>query len=265
MYIRVLVLYYIMRKHLIVANWKANPDSPGRAVLLAEKIERGVYKYRNVEVVIAPSFPFLAPVAKVIKKTKLGAQNVFWGDLGPYTGEVSWHQLKHFGVQYVIVGHSERKLHLGETDDLINKKVRALLEHGMKPILCVGERERGGTEIPPVVGDQLKRALRGAKKNHLKNLTIAYEPVWAISTMPGAKPDMPDNAFRVMVFIRKIIAGLYGSKVAGGVRIIYGGSVNGKNIVPFLSEGKMQGALVGGASLRPGEFINITRQADKMR
>ncbi len=254
-----------MVKPLIIANWKANPDSPGRAVLLAKKIELGIRKFRNVEVVIAPPFPFLAPVAKVVKKIKLGAQDAFWGDIGPYTGEVSWHQLKHFGVQYVIVGHSERKLHLGETDDLINKKIRVLLGHDMSPILCVGERERSGKEIPALLGEQIKKALKEVKKNHLKNLTIAYEPIWAISTMPGAKPDIPDNAFRAMVYIRKVIAGLYGTKVAGAVRVIYGGSVNEKNIVAFLREGKMEGALVGGASLRPGEFNSMVKQVANLR
>lgn len=253
-----------MRKPLIIANWKANPDSPGRALLLAQKIERGISSIRNSEVVIAPPFPFIPLVGGVLKRVKLGAQDAFWAD-GPYTGEVSGRQLKNIGVQYVIIGHSERRIHLGETDELINKKVRALLEHGMSPVLCIGERERSEVAIPAIVGEQLKKALEEVRKSHLKNLVVAYEPIWAISTMPGARPDTPDNAFRAMVYIRKIIAGLYGSKAAGVVRIIYGGSVNDKNIVSFLRDGKMEGALVGGASLRPDEFISIMKKAAKVK
>ena len=253
-----------MRKTVIIANWKSNPDSPGRAVLLARKIDRGITKYRNTEVVIAPPFPFLSPVRAVLKKSKLGAQNTFWSDCGPFTGEVSWHQLKHLGVSHVIVGHSERKIYLGETDEMINKKVKATLEHGITPILCVGERERKNSEIPDIVGEQLKNALVGIKKSFIKNLIVAYEPIWAISTMPGARPDTPDNAFRTMVYIRRTLAGLYGRRAADLIRIIYGGSVNSSNITPFLTEGKMEGALVGGASLNPEEFIKIIGQANKI-
>lgn len=255
----------MVRRPLIIANWKMNPDSSGRAVLLARKIERGVARVRNVDVVVAPPFPFLYGVGRVLKKAKLGAQNVFWADIGPYTGEVSWHQLKHMGVQYVIVGHSERRIHLGETDDMVNKKVRSILEHDLGVVLCVGERERVGNEIPSIVGEELRNALRGVKRSYLKNLTIAYEPIWAISTTPDARADTPDNAFRAKVYIKRTMVKLYGSRVAAGARIIYGGSVGEKNIAGFLGDGKMEGALVGGASLRPDEFISIVKQAAKIK
>lgn len=249
---------------LIIANWKSNPDSPGRAVLLAQKIERSIYS-RDAEVVVAPPFPFLIPVGKVLKKAKLGAQNVFWEDTGPYTGEVSWRHLKHCRASYVIVGHSERRIHLGETDEMINKKVLALLLHGPKPVLCVGEHERESNEIPAIVGHQMKSALAGVKKQQVKNLTIAYEPVWAISTMPGARTVTPDNAFRAMVYIRRILSDLFGRALAEKVRIIYGGSVGAENISVFLREGKMQGALVGGASLDPREFALLLKNALKAK
>lgn len=249
-----------MEKPLIVANWKMNPDSPGRAGILAKKIESRI-SGRKTEVVIAPPFPFLGSVGKALKKAKLGAQDAFWADVGPYTGEVSWHQLKHFGVKYVIVGHSERRINLGETDEMINKKVKAALENDMYPILCVGERERAGNEIPSIVGEQLKFALRGVGKNQLKNLIVAYEPVWAISTQAGARPDTPDNAFRAALFIRKVIASLFDRKTSEKVRVIYGGSVNSGNVVSFLKEGRMQGALVGGASLDLKKFAEIVRLA----
>lgn len=254
-----------MHRYLIIANWKSNPDSPGRAVVLARKVEKKITQFRKVETVIAPPYPFLLSVGRVLKKSRLGAQNTFWGDVGPYTGEVSWHQLKHLGVTHVMVGHSERKLYLGETDEMINKKVRALLTNGLIPILCIGEREREGREIPAVVGKQLKNALHGVKRSHIKNLVIAYEPIWAISTNPGARPDTTDSAFRALVYIRKVLTDLYDRKSANMVRIIYGGSVNAENIGPFLREGKMEGALVGGASLKPEEFIKIVKNAASIK
>lgn len=252
-----------MIKSLIVANWKMNPDAPGRAVLLANKIERSLARVRNVEVVIAPPFPFLLPIAAVIKRAKLGAQNVFWQDCGPYTGEVSWHQLKHLKVDYVIIGHSERKLFLDETDEMINNKVHILLENNMTPILCVGERERVGDDIPEIVGIQIRAALKGIKKTLIKKLVIAYEPIWAISTMPNARPDTPVSAFQSVIYIRKVMSELYGRTMGDEIQIIYGGSVNAKNIKGFLEEGRMQGALVGGASLDAAEFGEIVAIASR--
>lgn len=252
-----------MKKLLIIANWKMNPDAPGRAALLANKIERSLARVRNVDVVIAPPFPFLLPIAAVIKRAKLGSQNVFWQDCGPYTGEVSWHQLKHIKVDYVIVGHSERKIFLGETDEMIHDKVRILLENNMTPILCVGERERVGDDIPEIVGEQIRAALKGIKKSLLKKLVIAYEPIWAISTMPNARPDTPASAFQAVIYIRKVMSELYGRTMGDEIQIIYGGSVNAKNIKGFLEEGRMQGALVGGASLDAAEFGEIVAIASR--
>ena len=233
--------------------------------MLANKIERSLARVRNIDIVIAPPFPFLLPIAAVVKRAKIGAQNVFWQDCGPYTGEVSWHQLKYLKADYAIVGHSERKLFLGETDEMIHNKVRVLLENSMTPILCVGERERLGDDIPEIVGEQIKAALKGIKKNILKKLVIAYEPIWAISTMPNARPDTPINAFRATIYIRKIISELYGRTAGNEVQIIYGGSVNAKNIKGFLEEGRMQGALVGSASLDAVEFAEIVAIASRIK
>lgn len=250
-----------MPKPLIIANWKMNPDAPGRAVLLANKIERSLARVRNAEVVIAPPFPFLLPIAAIAKRTKLGAQNTSWEDAGAFTGEVSWHQLKSLKVEYVIIGHSERRIYMGETNEMVHKKNRALLENGMTPILCVGERERAGDDIPEIVGMQVKSACTGIKKGLVKKLVIAYEPIWAISTMPHARPDSPESAFRAMIYVRKVIADLYDRKAGEDVRVIYGGSVKAKNIKGFLQEGHMQGALVGGASLDAAEFAEIVKIA----
>lgn len=249
---------------LIVANWKSNPATLAEAVLLAKKVEQGLSKLKKSEVVIAPPYSFLASLAEVLSKVKLGAQNAFWQDVGPYTGEISWHQLKNLGVKYVIIGHSERKIYLAETDEMINKKLKAVLKAGFESILCVGERARStDNQIPVVVEEQLKKALAGVRKNLVQKLSVAYEPIWAISTMPGSRPDTPDNAFRASVFIRKVLAGLYGRKAAEEIKVIYGGSVNSKNIFAFLQEGKMEGALVGGASLDPEEFITIVKIASR--
>ena len=249
-----------MAKPLIIANWKMNPLTLKEAISLASAIEECATQVKNVEIVLAPPFPFLGAIKNVIKKSKLGAQDSFWADFGPYTGEVSWKQLAHIGVEYAIIGHSERRLHLNESDELIDKKTDALLRNGMKTVLCIGEREREGGDIPIAVGMQLKSALRGVKKNMIKNLIVAYEPIWAISTNPGARPDTPDNAFRATLYIRKILIELYG-RAAGDVRIIYGGSVKSTNVASFLREGKMEGVLVGGASLDPREFTEIIRNA----
>lgn len=250
-----------MPKPLIIANWKMNPDSPGRAALLARKIEEGIAKFRNVEVVIAPPYPFLIPVSRILRRAKLGSQNAFWSDMGPYTGEVSWHQLKHLNVEYVIIGHSERKIYLGETDDMINSKVCSVLKAGMKVVLCIGEIKREGNDVSSPVGAKLKGALKNVKGRLLKNLIVCYEPVWAISTMPGSHADSPENAFKILLYLRRILTELYGRKKAENVPIIYGGSVNALNIRSFLIDGKMEGALVGGASLSPEEFINIVKKS----
>lgn len=250
-----------MNKKIIIANWKMNPDSPGRAVLLAKKIETLIHPVKNLEVVIAPPTPFLLPVGAVLEKASLGAQNTFWEDVGPYTGETSWRQSRNLGVRYVIIGHSERRIFVGETDEMVGKKVRAVAENGMTAILCIGEHERNGDDIPSTVGVQLRSALQGMKKNFLRNVIVCYEPVWAISTTPGGRPDTPDNGFRAAMYIRKIIAGMFGLQAGRAIRVAYGGSVNAKNIAAFLGEGHMDGALVGGVSLIPGEFGDLLAAA----
>lgn len=252
-------------KPIIIANWKSHPDSVKEALLLARKIENGIGAARNVEVVIALPFPFILPAVGLLKKSRLGAQDSFWADSGPYTGEVSVRQLLNLGVEYVILGHSERRINLFETDEMINKKVLAVLNHGMRAILCVGENERQDGEIPQVVGEQLKKALRGVRRSTLKNLVVAYEPVWAISTNAGSIPDSPENAIQASLYIRKVIAGLFGRVAADSVRVIYGGSVSAKNIGSFLSEGRMEGTLVGSASLNPDEFVRIVKNAAGVR
>ncbi|MBI2036961.1 MAG: triose-phosphate isomerase [Candidatus Liptonbacteria bacterium] len=238
-------------KKLLIANWKANPDSPAHALALARKIHAGIPLGKDVDVVIAPPFPFLQLVGGALTRAELGAQDLFWEDLGPYTGEVSWRQLKHFGVKYAIVGHSERRALAGETDEMINKKVRAALEAGIAPVLCVGEpkevRKNGIAAAKRYVAAQLEKDLDGVRKGRV---AIAYEPIWAIGT---GTPDSPRSAAEMIHYIR----GRVPREVRKRLRVLYGGSLMAANADAFLKEPEIEGALVGGASLNPRDFIKI--------
>lgn len=250
-----------MSRPIIIANWKMNPPTFPEAEKLLLDLLPEVAKNKKVEVVICPPFVWLTDLSYKYKKSvAFGAQDVFWEEEGAFTGEISAAMLKSAGADYVITGHSERKIYFGETDEMINKKLKTALEAGLASVLCVGEEERSSDGIPAVVGEQLKKAMEGVGKNSVKKLIVAYEPVWAVSTMPGSQADNPDNAFRAMIFIRKVLTDLYDRKTAEGVKIIYGGSVSSANIAGFLREGKMEGALVGGASLDAQEFAKIVNR-----
>ena len=227
-----------------------NPDSASEAVSLAKGTEKGISKSGN-EIVIAPPFPFLAVVKKVIKHAKLGAQDDFWENKGAHTGEVSPAMLKNSGVKYVIIGHSERRW-LGETDEMINKKMKATLKAGLKPILCVGEhletRKKGLAAAKNFVKTQLKNDLKGVPVG----MIIAYEPIWAIGS---GKPDKPEETVEMARFIKSIA----GSKA----KVLYGGSVTSKNAKSFLQYNEIDGALVGGASLKAEEFNKIVENTNK--
>ena len=254
-------------KKLVVANWKENPESERDAVSLAKRIEKGISKSGKNEVVIAPPFPFLSAVEKVFKRVKLCAQNVFWENKGAYTGEVSPTMLKNSGVEYVIIGHSERR-RLGETDEMLNKKVKASLKAGLKVILCVGEHERKrdlGFRIYELrkaqnyVKWQLEKDLKNIPKskflNH-KSLIVAYEPVWAISTNKNSNADTPENALEMIKFIKKFC---YSQFAIRNLPVLYGGSVTSQNAKSFLQYKEIDGALVGGASLKAEEFGKIVK------
>lgn len=253
-----------MKKSLIIANWKMNPSSYEEAARLVADMLPIAKKFRNkVEVVLCPPFPWLTDFSHEEQAVGWGAQNVFWERKGAFTGEISPLMLKNSGVGYVIVGHSERRAYFGETDAMVAQKVSAVLASGMRVILCVGEREHQEDGVPQIVRIQLEAALTGVTRAHLARLVVAYEPVWAISTTPGARSDTPENAFETQIFLRKIFAQKYGSKSAGLVRIIYGGSVQPGNIGKFLGAGTMEGALVGGASLDAQAFAEIIAIAAK--
>jgi triosephosphate isomerase len=237
-------------KLLIVANWKMNPENLKKAKLLFMEFKKGMKDVRNVEVVICPPFVYLSElIASKSCDLKFGAQDCFWEEKGAFTGEISPKMLKDLGVEYVIVGHSERRKILGETDEMINKKLKAAIKAKLKPILCIGEteKERTSGKTFQVLKNQLKKALNGTSNVKLQtsNLIIAYEPVWAIGT---GNPCKPEDAKEVLLFLRKILK----------FPILYGGSVNSKNAKDYIKIG-FDGLLVGGASLDPKEFIEIIK------
>ena len=233
------------------------------ALALAGAMKERLEAIPGVEVVLCPPFISLSALAGVLKGSPigLGAQNMYFQEKGAYTGEVSPLMLRGL-CRWVILGHSERRQYFGETDELVNKKVKVAIASGLKPILCVGERleekEKGQAEA--VVERQLRGALVGAADPD--GLVVAYEPVWAIGTGRAATPA---DAQATMAFLRRILGELYGGSTAQALRLLYGGSVTRDNIAPFLEEPDIDGALVGGASLRAEEFLGIVEQASAIR
>ncbi|HEY8475994.1 MAG TPA: triose-phosphate isomerase [Chloroflexota bacterium] len=247
-----------MRTPIVAGNWKMN-TTVDEAIALVECMVPELRRLVAVERVVCPPFVSLVPVRKRLRETGvlLGAQNMFYEDKGAYTGEVSPVMLKGL-ADYVILGHSERRQYFGETDEIVNRKVRAALRHELRPILCVGEtleeRERGETRH--VVERQVRGAL--ADLREAPGLVVAYEPVWAIGT--GRQPT-PEDAGEVIAFIRSVLAECLGPDAARSTRIQYGGSVTPENFPPFIAHPEIDGALVGGASLKAESFVALVRQA----
>jgi len=246
-----------MRVPLIAGNWKMN-TSVKEALELVKAMKDELEKAADVETAICPPFVSLAPVKDLLtgSNIKLGAQNLFFAEKGAYTGEISPAMVADL-CEYGIIGHSERRQYFNETGDIVNKKVTAALKAGLKPILCIGEsleeNEAGRTE--ELLAAQLRSSLSGVAD--LDGLTVAYEPVWAIGT---GKPATGEQANSTIAFIRRNIAEAYGEEAAGRTRILYGGSVNSANAAEFMQQPEIDGALVGGASLKATEFISIVNQ-----
>ncbi|MGD0977121.1 MAG: triose-phosphate isomerase [Minisyncoccia bacterium] len=239
----------------LVANWKMNPQKLAEAEELFEYTIAESAKYPNVKTIICPPFVFIEELSKFLQttnyklQTSIGSQNIFWESKGAYTGEISTEMLKNFGVSHVLVGHSDRRYVIGETDEEINKKIKAALLTDITPVLLVGERE--GENREEILRKQLSADLAGVSAPHLGKILFAYEPVWAISTNPNAKPDTPENTLKAITFINNLLAISY---KLPAISCLYGGSVNEKNIVDFLKHPEISGAVVGGASLRKEEF-----------
>ena len=264
-------------KKLIIANWKMNPQTPRQALRLAGAVARGIRGVKNVEVVLAPPFvflPILSHLSPFMSRFsakggsayggKLAAQDIFYEKAGAFTGEISAPQLKTLGVKYVIIGHSERRA-LGETNEMTGKKILVALALNIKPVLCVGEKEKDADEVfPRIIREELREGLKNIKKSLLKNLIIAYEPIWAISGFRSSRADTPQNVYEMSILIKRELYRMLGKNVASLIPILYGGSVDDKNAADFIKGGAVDGLLVGGASLNVKKFVRIVKEAAKL-
>jgi len=251
-----------MRVPMIAGNWKMN-TTVSEAIELVNQMLLGLDEIADVDKVICPPFISLAAVRELIKGSsiKLGAQNIYFEEKGAYTGEISPLMLADL-CEFVIIGHSERRHYFNESGEIVNKKIKAALKAGLKPILCIGERleenEAGRTE--EVVTEQLRSSLTGI--DYLSSLTIAYEPIWAIGTGRAATGGQSNETVGL---IRRNISELYDREIAQAMRILYGGSVTAGNIAEFIQQPEIDGALVGGASLKADQFLSIVRQTSEIR
>jgi triosephosphate isomerase len=251
-----------MRTPIIAGNWKMNTTIV-EATELVKAMKEKLHQIAGVEKVLCPPFVSLTTVKELIKGTsiKLGAQNMYFERSGAYTGEVSSVMLTGL-CEFVILGHSERRGYFAETDQIVNKKVKAALGAGLTPIICVGEslEQNNAGETVSIITKQVKAAFEGIASP--KGTVIAYEPIWAIGT---GKSATGDQANTVIKLIRNIIAQIYGDKIAEAIRIQYGGSVNNANIAEFIKQPEIDGALVGGASLKAADFLGIVEQTAKLK
>lgn len=248
-----------MRRPMIAGNWKMYKDI-SQASYLAKRISELTEGLSKAEVVICPPFTAIKTVSDILSapsvKISLGAQNVYFEEEGAFTGEISPLMLKDLGVKYCIVGHSERRQLFGETDEMVNKKAKALLKAGILPIFCVGESEEQhkASLTNQVISEQVKRGLEGIYPDEIGMMVIAYEPIWAIGTGLTATSD---QAEAVIKMIRGEVEAAFGKESSEAVRILYGGSVKPENIAELMAKDNIDGALVGGASLKAESFTSI--------
>ena len=248
-----------MRKKVIAGNWKMNM-LPNETINFIEGLSQEIKDVKNEIILCVPYTDlFYALLTAQNTNIKIGAQNMHWKEKGAYTGEISGQMLKSIGVEYVIIGHSERRQYFAETDETVNLKVKSALENNLKPIICVGEtleqREHGETE--KIIESQIKLALKDLTKEQIRAIIIAYEPVWAIGTGKTATPEEANN---VIKYIRKQIKELYNEEIAENIIIRYGGSVKASNAEELFNMSDIDGALVGGASLNFKEFSEIVNK-----
>jgi triosephosphate isomerase len=247
------------RRPLIAGNWKMY-KTQSEATETAKQLIRYVGAVTDIDMMIAPTFIALTAVFAAIKNSPvaLGAQNLYWEDEGAYTGEISAPMLKSAGCQYCIIGHSERRQYFGETDETVNKKIKAAIKAGLQPVFCVGEteKEREAGQTLSILDKQIKKGLEGLVSEQLDPLIIAYEPVWAIGTGKTATDDQAQEVHR---FIRSLVKNNFGQALSDSIRILYGGSVKPDNIASLMAMPDIDGALVGGASLSAESFSQIIK------
>ena len=252
-----------MRKPFVAGNWKMNTDSHS-SVNLAEGVASGSMDVagRSVDVAVIPPFVYLQMVVQALNRAAIavGAQDIYYEQEGAFTGEISTSMLKDIGCNYALCGHSERRHVIGETDELVNKKVTAAISGGLLPIFCVGEKleEREASQTNEVVTRQIRQGLAGLSAEKVSAVTVAYEPVWAIGTGLTATPE---QAQEVHALIRKLLGEMYDGELAEEIRILYGGSVKPDNAADLMREQDIDGLLVGGASLKADVFVAIIKAA----
>ncbi|OSB09731.1 triose-phosphate isomerase [Paraclostridium bifermentans] len=245
-----------MRKPIIAGNWKMH-KTIAEAVEFVNEI-KGKVNNTDVEAVICAPFTLLKDLKEATKGTpiKIGAQNMHYADNGAFTGEISASMLKELDIDYVVLGHSERRQYFNETNETVNKKVLKALEAGIDPILCIGEtlEEREADKTKDVCKVQTEKALENVTAEDMKKVVIAYEPIWAIGT---GKTATAEQANDVIAYVREVVKGLYGEEISEEVRIQYGGSVKPSNVSEIMNQTDIDGALVGGASLQPADFTEL--------
>lgn len=250
-----------MRKPFVAGNWKMNKTTVESRQLVVELLP-GLNKIKTIDRVLCPPFTDLWAVKEILEGSDigLGAQNMYWEPSGAYTGEISAPMLAEV-CQYVILGHSERRQYFGESDETVNRKIKAALAHGLTPIVCIGESldENRAGKTSEVVGRQVRQGLAGLSGEDGIRLVIAYEPIWAIGTGLAATPEDANTIHKEVV--RAALSDLFGDESAGTIRILYGGSVKPDNAADFFTQSDIDGALVGGASLKADSFIAINQAA----
>lgn len=249
----------VARKKVMAGNWKMH-KTVGESVALVEQLREALAEVTGREILVCPPFTALYAVAQALQESniKVGAQNLYPAEQGAYTGETSPKMILDVGCSHVILGHSERRQYFQESDQFVNEKLKVALEYGLKPVLCVGEtlEQRGEGRQKTVVSFQVERGLQGIPAEAMKDVAVAYEPIWAIGTGHTATPQQADEMHAT---IRNNLSGLYGDAVAQDVCILYGGSVKPGNVDELMAQPEVDGALVGGASLDAESFVRIVK------
>jgi triosephosphate isomerase len=250
-----------MKKKIIVGNWKMNPTNLLDAKKIVSSVNKLSTKLNNTDVVLCPPFIYLPKLVSNKKNSNVsfGAQNSYSEERGSYTGEISPTMLKEFGTKYVIIGHSERRT-MGETDEMVSKKIALAIDTGLKPILCVGESEHDSHGVYlDTLKNQIKMSLQKVQKKYISELIIAYEPIWAI----GAKEPMSTSVINEMViFVKKVVSDMYGHENGISIPVLYGGSVSFRNAADIVSNGGVNGLLVGRESINPEGFVELLKAVD---
>lgn len=253
-----------MAHKLIIANWKMNPQTQKDSDKISNEISSAIKNFKNSITVICPPFPFISNLKLKNKKLFIGVQNISSESDGAYTGEVSAKMASSIGATYAIIGHSERRA-MGEDNNIINKKVLLALKNKMIPVLCVGEKERDHNGFYlSFVKNQIHECLASVSKAQIKNIVIAYEPVWAIGSSALRTAEIPEFV-EMSIFIKKVISDMYDIKTAHSMNVLYGGSVHPENALSFLVEGSADGLLVGRDSLNPKKILKIISIADQIK